>query len=191
MRARAEAAADTRRRILQATFDLAGEKLSLEIVLSDVAERAEVSVQTVLRHFGSREALFDATTTFAHEHIVAERATPTGDVRAAVDVIFSHYEDRGDAVLRFLGQELWDERVRQVTELGRRTHREWVQTVFAPQLDAYPAADRDALIDLLVVATDVYTWKLLRRDRKLDRETAEQRVQHMIFALVTAPMEGS
>lgn len=191
MRARAAAVADTRRRILQAAFDLSGEMLSLEIVLADVAERAGVSVQTILRHFGSREALFDALRTFAHAQIVAERAAPAGDVPAAVQVIFSHYEARGDTVLRFLGQELWDERVKQVTELGRRTHRDWVQSVFAPQLAACPAAGREALTDVLVVATDVYTWKLLRRDRNLDRQTAERRVRYMIGALLAAPPEGS
>jgi AcrR family transcriptional regulator len=191
MRARADAVADTRRRILQAAFDLSGEMLSLEIVLADVAERSGVSVQTILRHFGSREALFDALRAFAHAQIVAERAAPAGDVPAAVQVIFSHYEARGDAVLRFLGQELWDERVKQVTERGRRMHREWVQAVFAPQLAACPAAGREALTDLLVVATDVYTWKLLRRDKNLDRQAAERRVRYMIGALLAAPPEGS
>jgi AcrR family transcriptional regulator len=191
MRARADAVADTRRRIMQAAFDLSSEKVSLEIVLADVADRSGVSVQTILRHFGSREALFDALRAFAHAQIVAERAVPAGDVPAAVQVIFSHYEARGDAVLRFLGQELWDERVRQVTERGRHTHREWVQSVFAPQLAACPAAGREALTDLLVVATDVYTWKLLRRDKNLDRQTAERRVRYMIGALLAAPPEGS
>ncbi len=190
MRARADAVADTRRRILQAAFDLSGEKLSLEIVLADVAERAGASVQTILRHFGSREALFDALTTFAHAQIVAERAAPAGDVPAAVQVIFSHYEARGDAVLRFLAQELWDERVKEVTERGRRTHRAWVQAVFAPQLAPTPAADREALTDLLVVATDVYTWKLLRRDRGLGLQSARARVRQLITAIVGAPPES-
>jgi AcrR family transcriptional regulator len=191
MRARADAVAGTRRRILQAAFELSAEVLWLEIALADVAERAGVSVQTILRHFGSREALFEALRTFAHAQIVAERATPAGDAAAAVQVIFSHYEARGDAVLRFLGQELWDERVKQITEQGRRTHRAWVQAVFAPQLAARPSAGREALTDLLVVATDVYTWKLLRRDKNLDRRTAERRVRYMIDALLAAPPEGS
>jgi AcrR family transcriptional regulator len=190
MRARADAVADTRQRILQAAFDLSGERMSLEIVLGDVADRAGVSVQTILRHFGSREALFDAVGEFARGQIVAERATPAGDIPAAVKVIFSHYETRGDAVLRFLAQELWDDRARQVTEQGRRLHRDWVRAVFAPQLDTKPTADREALTDLLVVATDVYTWKLLRRDRRLDLAVAERRVRDMINALLAGQAEG-
>lgn len=187
MRARADAVADTRQRILQAAFDLSGERMSLEIVLGDIADRAGVSVQTILRHFGSRQALFDAVGEFADGQLVAERAAPAGDTSVAVSVIFSHYETRGDAVLRFLAQEFWDERARQVTERGRRLHRDWVRTVFAPQLDARQKADREVLTDLLVVATDVYTWKLLRRDRKLDRVAAERRVRDMVAALLAAP----
>lgn len=55
MRARAESTARTRARILDAVIALSEERLALEIVLADVAERAGVSVQTVLRHFGSKE----------------------------------------------------------------------------------------------------------------------------------------
>jgi hypothetical protein len=52
--------------------------------------------------------------------------------------------------------------------------------MFAPALGAHPPAGRDALLDLLVVATDVYTWKLLRRDRRLSRRPAESRVRQLV-----------
>lgn len=186
MSARADAVAQTRRRILQAAFDLTNEKLSLEIVLSEVAERADVSVQTILRHFGTRDGLFEAIAAFARDQIVEERAAPVGDIGAAVQVIFDHYEMRGDMVLRLLGQEFSDARVRAVTEQGRHTHREWVEQVFAPQLAGRTDAARDELVDLLVIATDVYTWKLLRRDRGLDRGRAQSRVTHLIEAVLAA-----
>lgn len=189
MRARAEATAQTRRRILGAALDLTFEKMSLEIVLDDVAQRAEVSVQTVLRHFGSRDGLFDALEEFAKEEIGQERASPAGDPDSAVRVIFDHYELRGDAVMRMLAQEHWDERNRRYSELGRQQHRNWVAEVFAPQLEARAVEDREALTDLLVVATDVYIWKLLRRDRNLARGDAEARVRQLIAALL-APRKG-
>jgi AcrR family transcriptional regulator len=189
MRARAEAAEQTRQRILRAAGDLFWEKLTLEITLDDVAERAGVSVQTVLRQFGSRDGLFDAAEAFGREQVLMERAAPAGDVEAAIRAIFDHYERIGDAVLRMLGQEHWVERIKRITDRGRHTHREWVEQVFGPQLDARPARDREALTDLLVVATDVYTWKLLRRDRGLERPQAEGRVRHMIAALLAAIRE--
>ena len=186
MQARAAGVAHTRQRILRAAFDLAHEKMSLEIVLADIAERAEVSVQTILRHFGSRDGLLDAVADFACREIASERVAPIGDVNAAVRVLFDHYELRGDAVLRFLGQESFDERIRQVTARGRSVHRDWVARVFAPQLAAHPG-ERAALTDLLVVATDVYTWKLLRRDRALGLQSARARVRQLITAIVGAP----
>lgn len=61
MRARVEAAAETGRRILRAAIGLGPEILSDQATLDDVAERAGVTVQTVLRRFGSKEGLIVAT----------------------------------------------------------------------------------------------------------------------------------
>ena len=60
MTSRARAVEETRRRILDASVDLHGERLVADISLDDIAERAGVSVQTVLRHFGSRAGLVEA-----------------------------------------------------------------------------------------------------------------------------------
>jgi AcrR family transcriptional regulator len=191
MTARATTAQQTHQRILQAGAALFWEQLSLEITLDDVAARAGVSVQTVLRHFGTRDGLFDALEAFAQQEIIAERQAPAGDIPAAVAILFDHYEARGDAVLRLLGQEFWDERIRAITEHGRHTHRAWVELVFAPRLAARPPAAREALIDLLVVATDIYTWKLLRRDRALERSLAEERVRQLIGVIMESNEGGS
>jgi AcrR family transcriptional regulator len=182
---RAEAAAATRLRILQAGLDLFWEQLVIETTLDDVASRAGVSVKTVLRHFGSRDGFDAALEQFALEEIGEEVAAPPGDVAAAVHGIFVHYEHRGDGVLKMLGQELFDNTFRERMDLGRRLHRENTAEIFAPQLADRPPADREALIDLLVVATDVYTWKLLRRDRGLDQTTAEARVRLLIAGILS------
>lgn len=184
MKARGAAKQETHQRILQAGAALIWEKVSTEITLDEVAERSGVSVQTVLRHFGTRDGLLAAVEEYLRREIVAERETPAGDVQRAVRVLFDHYELRGDLLLRLLGQEFWDERIRAGMDLGRRTHREWVVHVFAPQLEACPAIEREELTDLLVVATDLYTWKLLRRDRPLDREQAQRRVERLIAAIL-------
>lgn len=184
MRARAQSTAETRERILRAGMDLWGERLTLSIGLADVAERAQVTVRTVLRHFGSREGLFDAIAEFAREIVVAERQAPVGDTSAATRIIVEHYELRGDVVLRMLEEANVDERIAAFAARGRRLHRDWVRTVFAPQLEQSAADDRAALEDLLVVATDVYTWKLLRRDAGLSRARTEERMHTMIRRLV-------
>lgn len=185
MTTRAAASDETRRRILSSTLALSAEKLTLEILLGDVADRAGVTTKTILRHFGSRDGLLDAATEVARAEIVQERVAPIGDSAGAVTVVVDHYEERGDWVMRMLGQEDSDARVHGVVELGRATHREWVATTFRPQLDRVPLDDREAAADLLAVATDIYTWKLLRRDRALGRATTEERMRGLVGAIVT------
>ncbi len=179
MGARAEAVAETRRRILTATFELANDRLIAAISLDDVAHRAGVSVQTVIRQFGSRSALVEATTAYALEHVTAEREAPVGDVDAALRVLLDHYELRGDASILLLAQERTDEQAAAITRHGRRLHRRWVRSVFAPYL-----GDGTATTDLLVVATDVYTWKLLRRDRGLSRARTERQMRTLVTAVL-------
>ena len=60
MTSRARAVEETRERVLEAAIDLHTERLSSDISLADIAGAAGVSVQTLLRHFGSREALLEA-----------------------------------------------------------------------------------------------------------------------------------
>jgi AcrR family transcriptional regulator len=172
--ARAETVAATRQRIVEATVT-AFSQLP-EVTLTDVAARAEVTVQTVLRHFGNRDALIAE----AMSALAAERTSPTGDPPRAIRALYDQYERRGDANIRLLGKEDADPHVKRLMDRGRAMHREWVEQVFAQALDACPAADRDVLLDLLIVATDVYTWKLLRRDHGLSRRLAESRARQLV-----------
>ena len=184
MTTRAEQAEQTRQRILRAAFDLQTERLTTDIGLETIADRAGVSVQTVLRRFGSRAALFDATVAFANERVRDERRTPVGDVPAAVRVIVEHYEQRGETALLMLAQESTYAHVRQLAEAGKAMHRRWVEDVFEPQLATLTRAAREELTDLLVVATDVYTWKLLRRDRGHSRAQTEHRIESLVTAVL-------
>ena len=185
MRARAEGVAETRRRILDAMWALAGELLLPQISLETVASRAGVSVQTVLRQFGNRAGLLEATQEHASAVIAAERRVPEGDRSQALRVLLDHYELRGDAVLLLLSQEHTDPSVRRLTDQGREMHRDWVRTVFADDLAAVPD-EREEAEDLLVVATDVFTWKLLRRDRGLSRTRTEAHMTRLADAVLAA-----
>ena len=182
MGARAHAVAETRRRIIEAFFELGRERMFPDISLEDVAAAAGVSVQTILRHFQSRAGLTEATMDHAIATVTEERQVPVGDVEAAVAVIVGHYEDRGHTALLMLAQESSDPQIAELTRRGRAMHRTWVRDVFAPF-----AGPRDPLIDLLVVATDVYTWKLLRIDRRYSRARTEQ----LIHRMATSLLEGA
>lgn len=179
MGARAQSVEETRQRIIEALFELSGQRMFPEISLDDVARDAGVSVQTILRQFGSRAALVETVIEYSMSRVTAERATPVGDVDAAMRVLLDHYELRGDTALLMLAQESSSPEVAAITERGRRMHRAWVEDVFSPY-----AGPQDALLDLLVVATDVYTWKLLRRDRRLSRAQTEKQMKTLVAAVL-------
>ena len=183
MRARRDAASATHDAIVNAAIDCVTAQRSLAITLGAVAERANVTVKTVLRHFGSRDGLIEAAFSHAYRDVLAERAAPAGDAEAALSVLIAHYERRGDMVLGLLAEERQDPRARSMCDAGRLAHRTWIDEVFAGALPVQPA-ERSRLIDALVVATDVYSWKLLRRDRGLSVEQVRDRMLLMTNALL-------
>ena len=183
MTARAEAAAATAQRILESVIDLHSERFHDQITLEDIAARAGVTVQTVLRRFGSKEQLLDAAAVMVSEQVVRQRQqAPVGDVAGAVDNLVTHYEERGRTVLRLLAQE---ERVTQfqpILERGRHLHYEWVATTFGPFLDR--ARDRELLHAQLIALLDVYVWKVLRLDLGLEPADVRTALIGMVDALV-------
>ncbi len=186
MTTRGAAKTATRDAIMRACIDLFTEQRSLAISLPAVAERADVTVKTVLRHFGSREALIDAACQKMFDDAVAERSTlPDENPSRALEVLIAHYERRGEMVLAMLAQENNDPRTKSMTDAGRTKHRQWVETVFGTQLPRQ-SAPRSRLIDALVVATDVYSWKLLRMDRGLSVEDVHDRMYFTTQAILAA-----
>ena len=57
MGARAEAAAETGRKILRATMESYRERFYDQVSLEDIAERAGVTVQTILRRYSCKDDL--------------------------------------------------------------------------------------------------------------------------------------
>jgi len=177
MTARAEAVAQTRERILRAAIART-DRLPLSAVsLADIATDAGVSVQTVLRQFGSRDGVIDAGIELALSEITEELLhAPPADLPGAMSVIVDHHEARGDIGILLLGQEAADPHAARITTKGRAMHRTWVESVFTPLLGDITGSEREEMIDMLVIATDVYTWKILRRDRGLSRKVVERRM---------------
>src|SRR5215472_1255259 len=106
MLARAEAAAATAERILDAAIELFWERPTDQISLDEVARRASVTVQTVIRRFGGRDGLLAAAAEREADRVGRQRnEAPVGDVAAAVHVLAEHYEELGDRVLKMLAEE--------------------------------------------------------------------------------------
>lgn len=175
MSTREAAKLGTRDAIIDACVQACIAQRSFGVTLAAVAERAGVTVKTVLRHFGSRDDLLDAAFQRAYDEAIAERTSPPGDIDSALDALIAHYERLGDVVLAMLAQEDSDARARRMNATGRLTHRAWVEEVF----DEHLPSDHDTrsrVVDALVVATDVYCWKILRRDRKLSVPDVRDRI---------------
>ena len=171
MSKRASSAAETGRRILQATLDLFMEGPLAGVTLAAVAERAGVTVQTVIRRFGDRTALINATAEYSAANVASQRdAAPAGDVRAAVGNLLAHYETTAALALKLLAEEDASPVLARITEGGRQYHRQWCARVFAPFLEELHGADRDRRLAQFVALCDVYTWKLLRLDAGLSRD---------------------
>jgi AcrR family transcriptional regulator len=182
MGTRQQAKDATREAIIKAAIDAFMAERSFALTLPAVAERADVTVKTVLRHFGSRDGLIEAAWSQAYDEVMAERIPPPGDLEGALKVLIAHYERRGQIVLTMLNEQN-DPRAARMNSAGRLAHREWVDEVFADRLPG-ETGERLRLIDVLVVATDVYAWKLLRLDRGLSVDDVRDRMLLMTGALL-------
>jgi len=185
MRARAITAETTRQRILDAAVAEVWNRRMTEVRLEDVAGRAEVTVQTILRVFGTRARLIDLACEAAGARIRQQRevASP-GDIAGTIKALYDHYEDMGDFVIRNLAEEDQVPELKEWLMHGRKVHRRSMQRQFASWLEARESSQRRELLDCLVAACDVYTWKLLRRDMGRSRMEAEARVQTMVSSIL-------
>ena len=181
MDARAASAARTGERILDATAELFWELPGEQLSLDEVARRAGVTVQTVIRRFGGRDGLLAAAGEREAARIRDQRdQAPVGDVPTAVRLLVDHYETYGDRVLRLLADERRVHGLAEIAERGRAVHQEWCARVFAPALEGRPSVERRRRLAQLVAVCDVYTWKLLRRDAALSRRQTELAIAELL-----------
>jgi AcrR family transcriptional regulator len=163
--ARAAAAEGLRSRVVEAFRDLLLRRWIDEITLDEVARAASTTRQTVIRLFGGKDGLLEAVMGLLRSEAVP-RTSMSSDVagRAALKALIAHYEAVGDVVVRFLAQEERHAALRPLLAHGRREHRAWVAERFGSKQGDLSDLERERQIIRLVVATDIYTWKLLRRD---------------------------
>ena len=187
MAVRGRRAEETRQRILEAArrqFDVHASDFTLE----SVAAAAGTTVQTVLRAFGNKSSLILAAIgTFRGRP--ADFTVPTSP-REAVAQLFDDYEEIGDRVVLLLAEEARVPDFADVAEHGRSQHRRWVEASFAADIRRHPARRRATVTTALIAATDVYVWKLLRRDLGLDRAAAESVVLRLVRGAVADQLPG-
>ena len=183
MVARAERSDATRRRVLDAAMGILFGSLA-PVTLNSTAERAGVSVQTILRGFGSQPALVRAAAEEAWRRVVDQRSqAPVGDIDASVKVLFIHYETYGDRLIQARAREGAVPELSAGLNRARADHRRWVARTYRPQLALHLEVERERVLNALVAVTDVYNWKLLRRDLALDRREAEATLAGMVASV--------
>ena len=186
MRERARSAEETGTRILDAVTQLFTERPYAQLTLAAVADRAGVTVQTVIRRFGDKDGLVAAAAERGRAHVARQRAAaPVGDLPGIVGNLVDHYEDVGSRVLRLLAAEQGSPTLAEYAERGRELHRDWCRSVFAGTLEPLTGVARDRRLAQLVAVCDVYTWKLLRLDSGLSRRQTQIALHELLGPLLT------
>lgn len=182
MAARAEAAEATARAIVAAARALFGEQAYDQVSLPVIAERAGVTVQTVLRRFGSKDELFATAARMRSDEIRADReAARAGDVSHLV----AHYERWGDEQLHLVAQEARTPAIRTIADAGRRYHHEWVARAFAPRLHGLSTTSHRRRLAQLTAITDLAVWRVLRRELGLDQDQTEAAIRELVDACLS------
>jgi AcrR family transcriptional regulator len=167
--ARAQTEEQTRSALLDAADEafLSGpwEQASLEAI----AGAADVTKQTLLRHFGSKEGLLEQTLQRAITEVEQQRlSAPTHDIAGAVDNLIEHYEARGGRAMRSSNLKLDG----PLADLGRRArqfHYDWVEHAFGSRLDSAAPDERERLRAVLIAVCDVQAWWILSHDLAMSR----------------------
>ncbi|CDK00530.1 hypothetical protein MIC448_260028 [Microbacterium sp. C448] len=155
MSARADAAALTGERIVDAMLERLRTTPYELIRLEDVASDAGVTAQTVIRRFGNKPVLMTTTVERELGRIVARReaamrASPAETMRALVE----HYEDYGLLILKTYSEAPLVPGLPELAAHGRAYHVDWCRRAFAAHLapptergdnEAPPRRDRRGL----------------------------------------------
>lgn len=187
MRDRLVAKEATARRIVGAMYERLLRDHYDDITLRAVADDAGVTVQTVLRHFSSKEALLEAVLTGASAGIGPYRdGADVATTAGIVDVVLTQYEHDGDALIRLLalGQRL--DVAERAMERGRRSHQDWLERCLEEEFPLAGSA-RTVAVTAAVAATDVYTWQLCRRDRSLSIPQTTEVMEALLRGAIRTP----
>lgn len=184
MTARAEAAEATGNAILDAARSAFGRLPFDQATLTAVAAQSGVTVQTVIRRYGTKERLFEAVAVIERERITASRVVADdADLETALQALVGHYEEDGDFVLHLVAQEHHSTLVREAVQEGRQIHREWVERYCRAVFAGTKGQQRRRRIRAAIAATDLGTWKLLRRDLGISRAETQEIMLTLLHGL--------
>lgn len=165
----------THQRILDAVRNLSLDFWLDEITLNMIADQANVSVQTLFRHFDSRHELIEKSV----EHFIQVlqdngSESQAVSVQSIVDNLLNKYEQSGNWIFRLQSQEKRFPGLTKWNQMWQEIRREWVQYNFMVYLQALSDTNHRELEDLLIGLTDVHFWKAYRHDLGKSLEETRQ-----------------
>jgi AcrR family transcriptional regulator len=187
MDARAGAVEATRQRILASAERLFEDHWWDEVTLSRIASGAGVSHQTVLNHFGSKDAVLSALMEHTRDATLdRRREIDPGDTAAAIAVLLRQYEQIGLTNARATHQEHRVPALKAALDEARAFHRAWIERTFAHALpDSEP--ERTQRIAAYLGATEVAVWKSLHHDYGFSLRDTAAAMTTLVNALETTP----
>src|SRR5512132_4154114 len=178
---------ETRRRILQATWDVR-EKHGAEVKLVDVADRAGISRQAVYLHFGDRSGLLVALVDFIDTSLGAVQlrahihggATGVESLQRWIQTM-SWYTAKIDRITQVLESSQYQDKALAAAwrdRMGRRQmHIRSIVERIAAEGRLAQGWSVDAVVDLIYVITMPGAWRELTRELEW---TAEQYTRNLM-----------
>jgi AcrR family transcriptional regulator len=178
---RAEAAEARTTTIREAAMAAFIEKPFDQITLAEVAERAGVGVQTLIRRVQTKDGLVRLVNEWVADEIRAARGEPdSSDPDVVAARLARQYERFGLLIDRSLRQEDASPTLAANARGGRRAHREWIEAAFADEI----ARRGPALTGRLIGLCGSELWVVLRRDGGLTAEQTRDTVAHLIRSVL-------
>ncbi|WCB92026.1 hypothetical protein DSM104299_00707 [Baekduia alba] len=181
----------TRAAIVEALVSLL-EEGTPQPTVEEIAVRASVAPRTVFQHYADREALFAAVSAYREAHLQALMGAidPASPLAQRIDEIVAQrarvFEWIAAVRRGALLMEPFSESVHASLEGFRQAKRAELQRVFASEIAARPAGERDALIAALGVAGCWSSWDALRVQQQLSVEEASAALRLTLRALLAA-----
>jgi AcrR family transcriptional regulator len=178
---RAEASEARTEAILQAALEAFEAKPFDQITLAEVAERAGVGVQTLIRRVQTKDGLVRAVNEWAVTRIGEARGEPdSSDPEAVATALARQYERYGTLIDRTIRQEELSPALAEGARGGRDAHRAWIEAAFADAI----ARGGPALAGQLAALCGVELWLVLRRDGGLSVEQTRETVAQLIRSVL-------
>jgi AcrR family transcriptional regulator len=183
MTVRAGRAEETADRVLDAVLvEYARAPFDL-VRLDAVAAGAGVTVQTVLRRFGSKAGLVVALAARELGRIAALRSAGLGaPAPVLLHALVAHYETYGDLIAKMYGDADRVEGLAEVARQGREHHVAWCTQAFGALLEGAAGEERSRRSAQVVAVCDATTWRILRREQGLSVEQVEVALSELLRA---------